>query len=386
MTADKKTTILLVDDKPGNILVLKELLEKEDRQFLEADNGSEGLKIALSEHIDLIILDVQMPGMDGFEVAQILKSNKRTQNIPIIFASAEKKEHHSILKGFEEGAVDYLFKPLDPGITKAKVSVLLQLQQQKKELVEKNRALETADQRIRELNADLQNHLQQLELINKELESFSYSISHDLRAPLRSIHGYAKILEEDYKETLDDEAKRLLTIIQQNADKMGNLINSLLELSRLGRKEVRKTTVDTDEIVQAVIRDINSSSPNHAHIICEGLPTVQGDYTLLTQVFFNLISNAVKYSSKKEKPVIEIKAEKNDKEVLFYVKDNGAGFNMQYADKLFGVFQRLHTNDEFEGVGVGLAIIQRIVHKFGGKVWADAKKDEGATFYFTLPD
>ncbi|MCW3085184.1 MAG: response regulator [Bacteroidetes bacterium] len=380
-----KTTILLVDDKPMNIFALKELLEKEGRTFLTSNNGADALKIALNEDIDLIILDVQMPGMDGFEVAQVLKSNKRTKDIPIIFASAEKKEQQSILKGFEEGAVDYLFKPLNPEITKGKVAVFLKIQMQKKELTEKNASLEKADERIRELNADLQKNLQQLEVINKELESFSYSVSHDLRAPLRALSGYSKILEEDYEATLDEEAKRLLDNIQQSAFKMGHLIDNLLEFSRLGKKEVKKTEIDMEELVQSVVRDVNSSFKHNATIKIYDLLNASGDYSLLTQVWFNLVSNAVKYSSKKNNPLVEIGCKREANGITYYVKDNGAGFEMKYADKLFGVFQRLHSNDEFEGIGIGLAIIQRVINKQGGKVWAEAKKEEGATFYFTLP-
>lgn len=382
---ETQATILLVDDKLANLIVLKELLDRQDRLFLTAQNGEEALKIALNQDVDLVILDVQMPGMDGFEVAQILKSNKRTKEIPVIFASAEKKEHHSIMKGFEEGGVDYLFKPLNAEITRAKVAVLLKIQMQKKELLEKNASLEKADQRIRELNADLQTNLEQMEAVNRELESFSYSVSHDLRAPLRALSGYSQILEEDYNAVLDDEGKRILGNIRQSASKMGHLIDNLLEFSRLGRKEVKKTDIDMHELVESILREIHAGNDVRTNICLQQLHHVKGDYSLLTQVWINLISNAIKYSSKKEKPEVEIGCKRESDMITYYVKDNGAGFDMKYADKLFGVFQRLHSNDEFEGTGIGLAIIQRIINKQGGKVWAEAKKGEGAVFYFTLP-
>jgi len=379
------TIILIIDDKSANIFALEKLLERPERFFLDATNGEDGLKIALANKIDLIILDVQMPGMDGFEVAQILKSNKRTKDIPILFASAEKKERHSIMKGFEEGAVDYLSKPLDPEVTKAKVAVLLKIQLQKRELIEKNRSLEMADSQIKQLNSELQKNIIQLEGVNKELESFSYSISHDLQAPLRILNGHSAILLEDYGDTLDDEAKRLLGSVRRNTQKMNDLITDLLKFSKSGRQEVEKAEIDTAKLVNTVILEFETSTPPKATIILNPLLPVYADYSLVTKVWINLISNAIKYSAKKESPKIEIGSIQHENEIIHYVRDNGAGFDMQYADKLFGVFQRLHKASEFEGTGVGLAIVKRIISKHGGRVWAESKPNEGASFYFSLP-
>jgi two-component system sensor histidine kinase/response regulator len=381
----ERVTILIVDDKPANIYALETLLDKPDRTFLNATNGNDALKLALNNDIDLIILDVQMPEMDGFEVAQILKLNKKTKDIPIIFASAEKKERQSVMKGFEEGAVDYLSKPLDPELTTAKVSVLLKIQLQKKELIEKNQSLEKADAQIKQLNADLQKNLFQLEEVNKELESFSYSVSHDLRAPVRALVGFSKMLEESYNDTLDDEAKRMLGVIHKNAIKMGSLIDDLLEFSKMGRKEVKKSAINIADLVKDVISDVTDASDYHAKVTVNELLPAYADRALLTQVWINLISNAYKYSAKKENPSIEIGSYRDNGYIVYYVKDNGAGFNMEYAEKLFGVFQRLHKPSDFEGTGVGLAIVQRIVARHGGRVWAEAKVNEGATFFFTLP-
>jgi two-component system, sensor histidine kinase and response regulator len=379
-------TILIVDDRPENIFALEKLLEKPSRTFVTANSGKEGLTLALNNNIDLVILDVQMPEMDGFEVAQILKSSKRTKDVPIIFASAEKKERQSIMKGFEEGAVDYLPKPLDPELTKAKVSVLLKIQLQKRELAEKNKSLEKAEVEILQLNSELQKNNEQLLTVNKDLESFSYSVSHDLRAPLRSIIGYSKALEEDYHEKLDADGKRQLSIIQQNAIRMNTLIDNLLEFSKLGKKELEKSEVDTGSLVQNVINEVKNSRNYTTKVNVSALPTVHGDPTLLTQVWVNLISNAFKYSSKKEAPVVEVGSKEETGETLFYVKDNGAGFDMAYANKLFGVFQRLHKVDEFEGTGIGLSLVKRIINRHGGRIWAEAAPGKGATFYFTLPN
>jgi PAS domain S-box-containing protein len=227
---------------------------------------------------------------------------------------------------------------------------------------------------------------ERLKTANKELESFSYSVSHDLRAPLRGIHGYAQMLLEDYGTQLDAEARRLMNNVMNNAQKMGQLIDDLLAFSRLGRKELVKMDLSMQHMATNVCNDIKSSMNGHKlEFKINELTPVEADSVAIKQVWVNLISNAVKYSSLKETSLVEIGSEPKDEETVYYVKDNGVGFDMRYADKLFGVFQRLHSDKEFEGTGVGLAIVQRIVTRHGGKVWAEAKKNEGATFYFSLP-
>lgn len=226
---------------------------------------------------------------------------------------------------------------------------------------------------------------EQLRIINKELESFSYSVSHDLRAPLRAIGGYSKILGEDYNEKLDSEGKQILQNIIYNARKMGTLIDDLLAFSRLGRKELIKTDVDLNKVAKEVVQELSKQTPHNARINVSELPLIKGDYHLLQQVLFNLISNAVKYSSKAKSPAVDISAKEADSRVVISIKDNGAGFDMKYADKLFGVFQRLHSQQEFEGTGVGLAIVERIITKHEGKVWAEGKINEGAVFHFSMP-
>jgi light-regulated signal transduction histidine kinase (bacteriophytochrome) len=226
---------------------------------------------------------------------------------------------------------------------------------------------------------------EQLQALNKELEAFTYSVSHDLRAPLRAVNGYAQMLMEDYGSKLDDEGKRVLEAIRYNALKMGTLIDELLAFSRLGRKAARKKEVDMDHLVKNVMLELNKLVKHNATVTIGKLHTVQAEHGLLHQVMYNLVSNAIKYSSKRKDPVVEIFSEEKNGDIIFSVKDNGAGFDMQYADKLFGVFQRLHSQEEFEGTGVGLAIVQRVIAKHGGKVWAEGKKNEGAIFYFSLP-
>ena len=220
--------------------------------------------------------------------------------------------------------------------------------------------------------------------MNKELEAFTFSVSHDLRAPLRAVNSYAQILEEEQKDKLNEDGQLMLKNIKNNGQKMGRLIDDLLAFSRLGRKEIKKVQVNMNELASTAIEELNRLMPNHAAIQLSPLPDVEGDYTLLYQVMINLIGNAIKYSSKKEKPVIAIYTEQKEGKTIFTVKDNGAGFDMRFAEKLFGVFQRLHSEQEFEGNGVGLAIVQRIINKHGGKIWGEGKENEGASFYFTL--
>ncbi len=226
--------------------------------------------------------------------------------------------------------------------------------------------------------------IKDLKTSNQELEAFSYSVSHDLRAPLRAVNGYAQMLSEDHGPRLDSEGRRIIEIIRYNATKMGALIDDLLAFSRLGRKEIQRSLIDMNELTEGVLIEIDKSVKHHADIRIGKLHPIRADYGLIHQVVFNLISNAIKYSSKKEMPVIDISSKEVNAEVVFSVKDNGAGFNMNYYNKLFGVFQRLHSQDEFEGTGVGLAIIQRIITKHGGKVWAEGKPNEGAQFNFSL--
>lgn len=238
---------------------------------------------------------------------------------------------------------------------------------------------------INQMNAELIKRTEQLESVNKELEAFTYSVSHDLRAPLRAVNGYASMIEEDYSKILDDEGKRLLSVVQYNARKMGNLIDDLLAFSRLGRHEIQKTNIDMNELTEGALLELNKSVQHKADVTIGKLHPAKGDYGLINQVMVNLLSNGIKYTSKIKNPLVEINSVKKMGEIIYSVKDNGAGFDMQYVHKLFGVFQRLHRMEEFEGTGVGLAIVQRIINKHGGKVWAEAKPNEGAAFYFSLP-
>ncbi len=251
-------------------------------------------------------------------------------------------------------------------------------------IANKELAFQNEEKRLRAI--ELTERTEQLEAMNKELESFSYSVSHDLRAPLRAINGYARILEEDYADAIDSEGKLILQSIMRNSSRMGVLIDDLLAFSRLGRKQVVLARINMEALVRSVIEELLPAHGERVELVLNPLPPSKGDQVLIKQVWINLISNALKYSQNKTRAMIEIGAFEQDHFVIYYVRDNGVGFNMQYYSKLFGVFQRLHSQKEFEGTGIGLANVQKIVLRHHGKVWAEAKLDEGACFYFSLPD
>lgn len=262
----------------------------------------------------------------------------------------------------------------------------IELEKRSFELIENEAALLNLVEDLNLKSEELQNSTRQLQATNKELEAFSYSVSHDLRAPLRAINGFVNILNEEYGNILDDEGKRICSIIHSNAVKMGQLIDDLLSFSRLIRSELNQSTIDMQSMVHSLITEFKSSKELNPNVISlHDLPQSKGDTNLIKQVWINLISNAIKYSSKTKNPKIIIGATQNNNETVYFIKDNGVGFNMSYSHKLFGVFQRLHGSNEFEGTGVGLAIVQRIITRHGGRVWAESEIDKGATFYFALP-
>ena len=260
-------------------------------------------------------------------------------------------------------------------LTDAFNQMLIQIQEQNQALSEFNQNLENkVVERTIELKA-----------ANKELESFSYSISHDLRAPVRAINSYINIFSEDYGDQFDEEGKRLINIVSKNSRKMGMLIDDLLAFARLSRKDLIKSSFSMKDVVAEVWEELcKMETGRNIEFTLDELPDAYAEKVTIQQVWINLISNALKYSRKKEKTVIKISWLQRDNTVVYYIKDNGSGFDMEYYDKLFGVFQRLHSQDEFEGTGVGLAIVQRIIEKHDGKIWAESKPNEGATFYFSL--
>lgn len=380
--------ILHLEDDPMDAELVKSALEAEELVFdmVRVATRDDFVGALEGGAFDMIFADYSLPSFDGLSALEI--SREKSPDIPFIFITGKMGEELAI-DTLKSGATDYVLKHrlsrLGPSVRRALGAVQERLKRKQAE-DELRRHQEHLEELVKARTAELERVNEQLEAAYKDMESFSYSASHDLRSPLITIDGFARILEEDYAVKLDDEGRRFLSVIRENSKKMRQLIEDILAFSRVSTQGVQKTRINMEVLAHQVIEELkNDLEGRTIKIEVKELPAAYGDLPMIRQVLVNLLTNAVKYTLAHEAPVIEIGGYGDRDENVYYVKDNGVGFPMESADKLFVLFHRLHNQKQFEGTGVGLAIIKRIVEKHSGRVWAEGKVNEGATFYFSLP-
>lgn len=514
---DEPVEILLVDDAPDKLLALEAALSDLGQSVVKAQTGSEALRLVLKREFAVILLDINMPGMDGFETAALIRQRKSSAHTPIIFITSFSTADVEVYRGYSLGAVDYLFTPVTPEVLRSKVTVFVELAKKNREIQRQAEALRRAEEErmqrkldetnarlewetrrnhffrlsiellaiadyrgvfnqtnptwqktlgygehelhgralqefihpddlaatndiisnileaetplyfesrfrarddsyrwlgwtiapfaaegllyifardmterrereneIRRLNGDLEQRTLSLQLLNQELESFSYSLAHDLRTPLRSINAYSEMLIAGEAGDLSGEASKMVRTIQRNSGRMTQLMDDFLAFFRVARKDVKQEKIAMSAVAREAIATVQVDNKRVIEFKVGNLPAAKGDPAMVLQVFVNLISNAVKFTALRERAEVEIGCLAERSPPVYYVRDNGVGFNMKYYSRLFGVFERLHRREEFDGTGIGLAIVQKIVQRHGGSVWAESTVDQGATFYFTL--
>lgn len=385
--------ILIVDDKQENLYSLKALLRHHAYDADTANSGEEALKKILKNEYELIILDVQMPGMDGYEVAEALSGYSRAKDIPILFLSAVNIDKRFITKGYASGGVDYITKPFDPDILLLKVKTFTRLYRQTREL---NEIRETLEQKVEQRTAALLEANKALEASNGELQQYAYIASHDLQEPLRKITTFTRLLSDRFLSGIPQAVVYMNKIISAS-ERMRKLINDVLDYSKLSDTP-KFVPCNLDQVLQEAQADLELLIKEKQAVIHTGpLPTVEGIPDRLRQLFQNLLSNALKFSKKDVPPVVRIHGELVDEQSFsakghpqgdycrIYIEDNGIGFDEIYLSKIFVMFQRLHGKDEYEGNGIGLPIVRKIIQRHNGLITAESKEGEGAVFIVLLP-
>jgi two-component system, sensor histidine kinase and response regulator len=373
--AKTKVDILVVDDDATKRFALRTILAPLDENVVEAASGADALRQLLRHEFAVVLLDVRMPVMNGFETAQLIRQRPRSELTPLIFVTALDQAETDMGRGYNLGAVDFVFAPVVPAILRAKVTVFAELYRAQQELRRYRTQLETlVEERTIALTA-----------INRELEAFSYSVSHDLRAPLVSFDGLSKTLLDSYGKQLDGRATEYLKKMREASRRMTSVFDGLQMLFRLTSGEIRREEIDISALASHVVDEMRGDNPdsNVEVDIAPGI-TASGDQRLVRILLTNLINNAWKFTSTKSAPRIIIGREMVDGEARIFVKDNGVGFDMIDSHRLFGAFQRLHSQSEFSGAGIGLATARRIVNRHGGRIWGEGAVGEGATFYFVV--
>lgn len=358
-----KPKILMVDDKQANIIALQKVLKNVDAELLCANSGNDALKIIVENEITLALLDIQMPEMDGYELAEIIRSNEDTSEIPIIFISAIYTERVHIFKGLELGAFSFMTKPFEPKELITKVEFFIEKYHTTKQL---KRALK------------------EVQRANEELKDFIYLTSHDLQEPMLTVISFLQLLEEENGAKLDNSGKEYLDYCNIAAARMKEMITCLLEYLRIGQ-EVATEEVNLNDLVIDVVGELQGAiKNNNAKVNFSNLPTLKANKVEVKHLMQNLISNAIKFKKPGTEPLIQINAFDTENSWEFEVSDNGIGIEEKHKDKIFQMFKQLHNRGEYEGIGVGLPMCKRIVEKYGGKISLDSEVDKGTTFKFNL--
>jgi signal transduction histidine kinase len=365
LAAEVRPNILIVDDRRENLLATEKVLRNLNAGIFKAVSGNEALSLMLRHSFAVVLLDVQMPEMDGFETAMLMRDQEHMKATPIIFVTAISKEEKYATQAAEIGAVDYIFKPINPDILRSKVKVYLDLFVQHEQILKFNESLRQ---------------------YNEELERFAYICSHDLQEPVRMMNSFADLLGRDHADRLDETGQKYLRFIAESAHHMQKMIQDILTFSRVGREKLEMEEVDCDKIMREILQEFSSIVvQKKAAIICAPLPTVQSYTTLLRVLFQNLLGNALKFQDGKKAPEIRIEAVPQNGEWLFSIRDNGIGIDPNHADKVFAIFQRIHRKEEYPGTGIGLSTCKKFIELYGGKIWFESAFGRRTAFFFTLP-
>jgi light-regulated signal transduction histidine kinase (bacteriophytochrome) len=404
--------ILLVDDREDNLLSIETIFEPDGYKFVKANSGRQALKILLTEYdFALILMDVKMPNLNGFETASLIYEREKLKHIPIIFITANNFGDENIYRGYQSGAVDYIYKPINPDVLRAKVSVLIdlykknrQLLAQEQRLVAINKSLELEikerkanEEKVKQLNKQLLENIASLESANKDLDRFAFMASHDLQEPLRKIRMFSDRLFLKYKDALDEDARTNINRIQKAAERMQTLITDILTFSKISVDKPSFVECDINGLISDILVEMDEElRTKKAKVIVDKLPNLFVNPNLIKPLFHNLIGNALKYQKKNIDPEVRITSDitgslngkikdTNNKYCRIFIEDNGIGFDQKYAEEIFGMFKRLHHNTEFEGTGIGLALCKKIVEQHKGYISARSKVNEGSTFIVSIP-
>lgn len=390
----QKITFLLVDDLPANLIALEGLLRRDGLELVKAQSGPEALELLLAHEISLAFLDVQMPGMSGFELAEAMRGTSRTRHVPIIFLTAGAVDQQRRFEGYEMGAVDFLFKPLEPHILQSKASVFFELARQRNELRDTARKNAELVEALQQAQRQLQQYSERLEKTVDErtaklretigeLEHFSYTITHDMRAPLRAMSGLSDLLRQEYSSNLDEVGWDYLRRISDSASRMDHLITDALNYSKAVRNELTLEPIDPRPLLREIVESYPQFHPSVATIeIAENFHSVLGNRAALTQVFSNLLDNAVKFAQPGALPRVRVFDEERNGVVRIWIEDEGIGIPDDQLKRVFQMFYRI--DQTAEGTGVGLALVHKVIDRMRGKVGVESEVGKGSRFWIEL--